>query len=58
VRREFDTPENYLEISYEVKTVVDGTGLTITQTNYDEEKAKHSEENWAEVMDGMKKLVE
>jgi len=53
-----DSPENYLEIKYEVKTVDEGTELIITQSNYDEEKAKHSEENWATVMGGMKKLIE
>lgn len=53
-----DLPENYLTITYEVKAIDEGTDLTITQTNYDEEKAKHSEGNWAQVMDGMRKLVE
>jgi uncharacterized protein YndB with AHSA1/START domain len=53
-----DEPENYLHISYAVKPVAEGTELTITQTNYDEERAKHSEGNWAMVIDGMKKLVE
>jgi hypothetical protein len=53
-----DVPENYLQINYSVKEVPGGTELTITQTNYDEEKAKHSEANWKVVMDGMKKIVE
>lgn len=53
-----DRPENYLLVTYEVKSVEGGTELTITQTNYDEEKAKHSAENWAIVIDGLKKLVE
>ena len=53
-----DKPENYLRVSYDVKPVETGTALTITQTNYDEEKVRHSEENWAAVIDGLKKLVE
>jgi hypothetical protein len=32
--------------------------LAITQSNYDQEKAQHSSENWAVVIDGLKKLVE
>jgi uncharacterized protein YndB with AHSA1/START domain len=53
-----DEPVNYLSVSYDVKAVPEGTELTITQSNYDEEKAKHSESNWAIVIDGLKKLVE
>ncbi len=53
-----DAPENYLTITYEVNEENGGTALTITQTNFDEEKAKHSEESWASIMEGMKKLVE
>jgi len=53
-----DLPENYLLVTYAVKAVPGGTELTITQTNYDEERAKHSEGNWAMVVDGLKKLVE
>ncbi|ULT43746.1 SRPBCC domain-containing protein [Niabella defluvii] len=41
-----DIPENYLFVTYAVKPVDEGTELTITQTNYDDEKAKHSAENW------------
>ncbi len=53
-----DKPENYLLVSYEVKPTDNGIELTITQSNYDEEKAKHSAENWAVVIDGLKKIVE
>jgi len=53
-----DMPENYLLVSYEVKEIDGGTELTITQSNYDEEKAKHSAENWEVVIDGLKKLIE
>lgn len=53
-----DKPENYLLVTYEVKQLENKTELTITQSNYDEEKAKHSSENWAMVVDGLKKIVE
>lgn len=53
-----DKPENYLLVIYEVKPVEVGTELTILQSNYDEDKAKHSAENWATVIDGLKKIVE
>ena len=53
-----DLPENYLKVSYAVKPVEGGTEITITQSNYDEERAKHSEGNWAMVIDGLRKLVE
>lgn len=53
-----DKPENYLLITYEVKELHNKTQLTITQTNYDEEKAKHSEESWGVIIDGLKKIIE
>lgn len=53
-----DLPENYLWVSYEVEPDGNDTVLTIHQTNYDEERAKHSEENWASVVNEMKKNVE
>ena len=53
-----DKPENYLLVSYAVKATETGTEVTVTQSNYDEEKAKHSAENWAVVIDGLKKIVE
>ena len=53
-----DKPENYLWVSYAVKPSGSGTELTITQSNYDAERAKHSADNWAMVMEGMKKIVE
>lgn len=53
-----DKPENYLLVTYEVKPIESGTELTITQSNYDEEKAKHSAENWGVVIDGLKRLIE
>lgn len=53
-----DKPDNYLQVTYEVRPVEGGTELTITQTNYDEEKAKHSADNWAHVIGEMKKIIE
>jgi uncharacterized protein YndB with AHSA1/START domain len=53
-----DKPENYLQIRYEVMELDNDTQLRITQTNYDEEKVKHSEENWASVIDMLKNLIE
>ncbi|MBK6913554.1 MAG: SRPBCC domain-containing protein [Ignavibacteriales bacterium] len=53
-----DKPENYLWVCYEVKADGKNTELTIHQSNYDEERAKHSEGNWASLMDGMKKIIE
>lgn len=53
-----DRPENYLSVTYQLKRKENGTELTITQSNYDDEKAKHSAENWAVVIDGLKKIVE
>lgn len=52
-----DKPENYLLVTYEVRQIGKDTELTITQSNYDEEKAKHSSENWAVVIDGLKKIL-
>jgi uncharacterized protein YndB with AHSA1/START domain len=53
-----DKSENYLMDTYELKPIEAGTELIITQSNYDEEKAKHSTENWTTVINGLKKLVE
>ncbi|VXD11292.1 SRPBCC domain-containing protein [Marinoscillum sp. 108] len=53
-----DKTENYLLVTYQVKPIEAGTELKITQSNYDEDKAKHSSENWAVVIDGLKKIVE
>ena len=53
-----DLPENYLRVTYEVQPAEEGTLLSITQSNYNEEKARHSEQNWAIVTEGLKKLVE
>lgn len=53
-----DKTENYLFVSYSIRPADIGTELTIIQSNYDEEKAKHSADNWAAVINALKKLVE
>ncbi len=53
-----DKPDNYLKIDYKVIALNNETELRITQTNYDEEKLKHSEESWANVIDMLKNLIE
>lgn len=53
-----DLPENYLWVSYEVKSDGENTELTISQSNYNEELAKHSDENWAALVDEMRKIIE
>lgn len=53
-----DKAENYLLVTYQVEASGNDTELTITQSNYDEEKARHSAENWSIVIDGLKKIVE
>ncbi|MBU3743791.1 MAG: SRPBCC domain-containing protein [Sediminibacterium sp.] len=53
-----DVPENYLWICYEVSSTGAFTELTIQQSNYDVDRAKHSEGNWESLMGAMKKIVE
>lgn len=53
-----DVPESYLLVKYEVEEADGKTILRINQTNYDAEKAEHSEASWGTVIDGLKKLVE
>ncbi|MBL0101429.1 MAG: SRPBCC domain-containing protein [Saprospiraceae bacterium] len=52
-----DLPENYLKVTYEVWPVTLGTKITITQTNYDADTAKHSESNWELLITSMAKLL-
>lgn len=52
-----DLPEHYLWVCYEVKQSNEGTEVTISQSNYDEERAKHSNENWAGIIGEMKKII-
>ncbi len=52
-----DEPENYQLVTYTVTPSGGGTELTITQTHFSEERAKHSESNWELVVDGLKKIL-
>ena len=54
-----DLPENYQTVCYELAPDGAGTRLTVTQdNNATQDAASHSEQNWAMVLDGMKKLLE
>lgn len=55
-----DKPENYQNISFDLKTISDGqVEVTVTQENASsQESANHSAENWKKVLDSMKKLLE
>ncbi len=54
-----DIPENYANITYELSSSNGTTILNITQDNIATEEARdHSQENWAHIMNEMKKLVE
>jgi hypothetical protein len=53
-----ENEETYLLVKYQLNPVPEGTQLEITQTNYDEDKANHSRQNWAVVIDGLKEIVE
>ena len=52
-------PENYNNITYDL-TETDGiTTLVVSQEGVkSEEAAKHSEDNWTNVFDGLKKIIE
>jgi uncharacterized protein YndB with AHSA1/START domain len=54
-----DTPENYHTVSYQLFEKDGRTEVTITQdNNASEEEKSHSEQNWNQVLEGMKKLLE
>ena len=54
-----DKPENYANVIYELQPSGDGTDVTLTQDNIEnEDQKKHMEQNWNKVLEGMKKLVE
>lgn len=54
-----DAPENYANITYELKKVGDKTLLVITQDGLaNEEAVTHSTANWKSVIEGLKKLLE
>ena len=54
-----DTPDNYLDITYDLSENGGKTLLTITQEKIKSEEAKnHSEQNWQSVFGKMKEMVE
>ncbi|MES2431881.1 MAG: SRPBCC family protein [Bacteroidota bacterium] len=54
-----DKEENYVNITYKLSEIANGTLLQITQDNIPDEKMKeHSEENWKTVLNGLKELLE
>jgi uncharacterized protein YndB with AHSA1/START domain len=54
-----DLPENYQMVTYSVSSDVDGTKVTVTQSNAKtQESADHSVNNWNMVLGELKKLLE
>jgi uncharacterized protein YndB with AHSA1/START domain len=54
-----DVPENYANVTYQLRNDGNGTELTVTQDSLESAEAKtHTEENWKSILGGMKKLVE
>jgi len=54
-----DAPENYKTVTYELAPERDGTRITLTQdNNATEEEKNHAEQNWSQVLGGLKKMVE
>jgi len=54
-----DVPENYATVTYELFPDNGETKLSITQDNVaTEESQKHSEQNWASVLNTLKDLLE
>jgi uncharacterized protein YndB with AHSA1/START domain len=54
-----DKPENYVDITYEVKEHEGKTMITISQENIPSEKMKHHAiENWTKVLKNLKELLE
>lgn len=53
-----DSPDNYLDISYQVEDAKGGTLLTIIQEGLkSEEKREHSEQSWKGMMVEMEKML-
>jgi uncharacterized protein YndB with AHSA1/START domain len=54
-----DVPENYHTVTFELTPGNGQTQLSISQSNASsEEERKHSEANWAQVLDSLKQLTE
>jgi uncharacterized protein YndB with AHSA1/START domain len=54
-----DRPENYHTVAYEISARGEGTHVVLNQDNNgSEDEAKHSEQNWSMMLEGLKKHVE
>lgn len=54
-----DAPENYNKITYALSPVGNGTRLTVIQDNVPTDEARaQSEDNWRQVLDALKGLLE
>ena len=54
-----DRPENYHTVTYTLSEKDGKTEVNLTQdNNASEEEKAHSEQNWKQMLDGLKKLVE
>ncbi len=54
-----DKPENYANLTYELKEVPEGTIFTLTQDGIKTPEARdHSDKNWTMVLEGLKKVAE
>lgn len=53
-----DLPENYLTVTYDLKTVPDGTELRITTSgfNQDQQRYEHAAAGWDMVLENLTKL--
>lgn len=54
-----DIPENYANVVYQIDPEEDQTILTVTQDNIDTEEAmQHSRDNWNQVLERLKTMIE
>ena len=54
-----DEPENYHTVTIELEDLGSHTAVKLTQdNNATEEARRHSEKNWAAMLDGLKKFLE
>lgn len=54
-----DVPENYHTVTFDLTPRKGGTELAISQSNAgSEQERKHSEDNWAQVLNSFKQLAE
>lgn len=54
-----DVPENYHTLRYLLEETGSGTTVTLTQDNNDSyDDVRHSEQNWSQMLEGLKQVVE